>query len=58
MIVPADDLSAQAATAAMLKYNGPVYLRVGRPEVPRIYSGNIGPVHDRQGQHRSATGPT
>src|SRR5271155_824393 len=36
VIVPADDLSAQAATAAMLKYKGPVYLRTGRPEVPRL----------------------
>ena len=43
VIVPADDLSAQAATAAMLKYEGPVYLRVGRPEVPRIYAGNTAP---------------
>jgi transketolase len=43
VIVPADDLSAQAATAAMLEYDGPVYLRVGRPEVPRLYSGNTAP---------------
>lgn len=38
VLVPADDVSAQAATAAMLQYKGPVYLRVGRPEVPRIYT--------------------
>jgi len=43
VIVPADDLSTQAATAAMLQYNGPVYLRVGRPEVPRVYAGNTAP---------------
>jgi transketolase len=43
VIVPADDLSAQAATAAMLTYQGPVYLRVGRPEVPRVYAGNAAP---------------
>ena len=43
VIVPADDLSAQAATAAMLDYTGPVYLRVGRPEVPRIYAGDTAP---------------
>jgi transketolase len=43
VIVPADDLSAHAATAAMLKYPGPVYLRVGRPEVPRVYAGNAAP---------------
>lgn len=38
VIVPADDVSTHAATAAMLQYKGPVYLRVGRPEVPRIYT--------------------
>jgi transketolase len=43
VLVPADDLSAQAATAAMLKHSGPVYLRVGRPEVPRIYAGPPAP---------------
>src|SRR5438445_5617669 len=37
VLVPADEESTRAATAAMLKYRGPVYLRVGRPEVPRIY---------------------
>src|ERR1700754_939820 len=38
VIVPADDESTKAATAAMLSYRGPVYLRVGRPDVPRIYA--------------------
>ena len=38
VIVPADDTSAASATKAMLDYNGPVYLRVGRPDVPKIYS--------------------
>lgn len=38
VIVPADDASTEAATAAMLEYQGPVYLRVGRPDVPRIYT--------------------
>ncbi len=37
VIVPADDESAKAATTAMLEYKGPVYLRVGRPDVPRVY---------------------
>ena len=50
VIVPADDVSAQAATAAMLEYKGPVYLRVGRPEVPRIYPAGSDAVPDRQGQ--------
>jgi transketolase len=38
VIVPADDESTRFATAAMLEHRGPVYLRVGRPEVPRIYT--------------------
>ena len=38
VIVPADEESAKAATAAMLEYKGPVYLRVGRPDVPKIYT--------------------
>src|SRR5439155_306667 len=33
VIVPADEATAAAATVAMLEYRGPVYLRVGRPEV-------------------------
>jgi transketolase len=37
VIVPADDASAKAATRAMLDHKGPVYLRVGRPDVPRVY---------------------
>jgi transketolase len=43
VIVPADELSTTAATTAMLKYQGPVYLRVGRPEVARVYSGDSAP---------------
>src|SRR3954453_2561941 len=39
VIVPGDDESARAATRAMLEYKGPVYLRVGRPEVPKVYTG-------------------
>ncbi|MGE5754909.1 MAG: transketolase family protein [Planctomycetaceae bacterium] len=40
VIVPADEASAKAATAAMLRYRGPVYLRTGRPEVPKVYAGD------------------
>jgi transketolase len=43
VIVPADEASAQAATAAMLAYQGPVYLRVGRPEVPKVYTDGAAP---------------
>jgi transketolase len=43
VIVPADDESAKAATAAMLEYTGPVYLRVGRPEVPKVYGAGSAP---------------
>ncbi len=37
VIVPADEPSAKAATRAMLDHKGPVYLRVGRPDVPKVY---------------------
>jgi len=37
VIVPADEESAKAATAAMLDHKGPVYLRTGRPDVPKVY---------------------
>jgi transketolase len=40
VIVPADEASTKAATAAMIAHQGPVYLRVGRPEVPKIYDGD------------------
>jgi transketolase len=40
VIVPADEESTRAATAAMLRHEGPVYLRVGRPEVPKVYNGD------------------
>jgi transketolase len=38
VVVPADEASARAATAAMMAHEGPVYLRVGRPDVPKVYS--------------------
>jgi transketolase len=44
VIVPADDVSTKAATRAMLDHQGPVYLRVGRPDVPRIYTEGEGSV--------------
>jgi transketolase len=43
VIVPADEASAKAATKAMLDHKGPVYLRLGRPEVPKIYPGDSTP---------------
>src|SRR3954453_17914874 len=43
VIVPADDASAKAATRAMLDHKGPVYLRVGRPDVPRVYTDGSAP---------------
>src|SRR5271169_2304987 len=44
VIVPADDESTKSATGAMLGHRGPVYLRVGRPDVPRIYTGGPAPL--------------
>jgi transketolase len=43
VIVPADEASARAATKAMLDYQGPVYLRLGRPDVPKVYPGDSAP---------------
>src|SRR3954453_8317372 len=43
VLVPADEATAKAATVAMLKPRGPVYLRVGRPEVPKVYHGGSVP---------------
>lgn len=37
VIVPADATSAAAATAAMIEREGPVFLRCGRPNVPKLY---------------------
>lgn len=37
VLVPADEHSARAATHAMIDFDGPTYLRVGRPAVPIIY---------------------
>jgi transketolase len=38
VIVPCDAPSAKKATAAMLAYKGPTYLRLGRPKVPVVYT--------------------
>jgi transketolase len=43
VIVPADEASARLATRAMLDHQGPVYLRVGRADVPKVYDGTDGP---------------
>jgi transketolase len=37
VIVPSDAPSTKKATEAMLRHEGPVYLRLGRPKVPVIY---------------------
>jgi transketolase len=43
VLVPADEPSAKAATRAMLDHKGPVYLRVGRPDVPKVYPDGSAP---------------
>lgn len=37
VVVPADGASASAALRSSILYEGPVYLRLGREETPRIY---------------------
>lgn len=41
VVVPADAPSAIAATRAMFAYDGPVYLRTGRPQVPIVYTNGV-----------------
>jgi transketolase len=36
--VPADAASTKAATRAMLEFDGPIYLRLGRAKVPAVYT--------------------
>src|SRR5579883_2114639 len=55
VIVPADEESAKAATAAMLNYKGPVYLRCGRPEVPKVYTGSAPFTIGKANQLRQGT---
>jgi transketolase len=43
VIVPADEASCRKATQAMLQHKGPVYLRVGRPDVPKVYESDEPP---------------
>ena len=40
VIVPCDYNQTKAATLAIADYNGPVYLRFGRPKVPNFTSAN------------------
>lgn len=37
VIVPADAESTKALTKAMMRYEGPVYMRTGRPDAPVVY---------------------
>jgi transketolase len=41
VVVPADEPSMRAATRAVFDYEGPVYLRSGRPEVPIVYPNGV-----------------
>ncbi len=41
VLVPADEHATRAATRAMLAWEGPTYLRLGRPPVPVIYQADM-----------------
>ena len=41
VVVPSDEHQTRAAVRALLDYDGPAYLRVGRPAVPQIYDENV-----------------
>ncbi|MCX7633640.1 MAG: transketolase family protein [Turneriella sp.] len=56
VLVPADFYQAQAAIRAAVAYDGPVYIRLGRPNIPVIYQPTdpfrIGGAHVLQQGHR------
>src|SRR5690606_28365261 len=37
VVVPADEHATRAATAALVEWPGPAYMRVGRPKAPIVY---------------------
>ena len=41
VIVPADAPSTEAATRALFSFDGPAYLRTGRPKVPVVYTNKV-----------------
>ncbi len=41
VVVPSDEFQTRAAVRTLLDYDGPTYLRVGRPAVPQIYDENV-----------------
>jgi len=41
VLAPADAAATRAATRAMLAYDGPAYLRTGRPRVPVVYNDGV-----------------
>ncbi len=41
VVVPSDEHQTRAAVRAMLDFDGPAYLRVGRPSVVQIYDANV-----------------
>ena len=41
ILAPGDPWEASAATEAMIKYNGPVYLRLGRAGEPNVHNGPV-----------------
>lgn len=43
VLVPADEGATHAATRAMFRMDGPVYLRTGRPKVPIVYGDGSAP---------------
>ena len=40
VVAPADGIETRAALAAIMEYTGPVYMRLGRFDVPTVYEGD------------------
>lgn len=53
VIVPADAASTRALTKAMMRHEGPVYMRTGRPDAPVVYESEpkveLGKVNEVRG---------
>lgn len=58
VLCPADGPSAQALTRLMVAHDGPVYMRTGRPKVPRIYESGVALTIGKAVQLRDGTDAT
>ncbi|HID07257.1 MAG TPA: transketolase family protein [Armatimonadetes bacterium] len=58
VIVPADEVETREAVKAAVQHDGPVYIRVGRPEVPIVYENGCSFAIGKANQLRDGTDVT